>query len=267
VPIVTLLTDWGLSDPYAGEVKAVLLRFAPGAAIVDVTHGIAPGAIREGAWVLARTWRLFPPGTCHVAVVDPGVGGGRRGLAARGAGHFFVGPDNGLLAPALESCGDAEWREVAVREIDHPRRGTTFDGRDVFAPVAARLAQGEELASVGPEVHDPVSVPPFRPTPREGGTFDLEIVRADRFGNLVTVAEESFLRETFGEAWRDVAVRVGDATIRGVRLGYEEVDRGLALLTIGGAGTLEISVNQGSARKQLRVGPGGRVRLEGPGAA
>lgn len=264
MPLLSLLTDFGLTDPFVGEMKAVVKSIAPDLGIVDVTHGIRPGDVREAAWVLRRSWSLFPEGTCHVAVVDPGVGTGRRALAAEAGGHRFVGPDNGVLAAALGSiAADREIREIGLREIDHRRRGTTFDGRDLFAPVGARLATGLALAEVGPEVHDPVQLSPFRPGPAGDG-WDVEIVRVDRFGNLVTVAEESFLRETFDEDWRDVSVRIGDRSIAGIRSAYEDVAPGEPLLSIGGSGTLEVSVRSGSAAEALGAVPGGRVRLLPP---
>jgi len=261
VPILSLLTDFGLDDPFVGEMKAVAKSIAPEIEIVDLAHGISPGRVREGAWVLRKAWSLFPAGTCHVAVVDPGVGTARRALAARAGGHAFVGPDNGLLTPALEAAGsDLEVREITLREIDRRRRGTTFDGRDVFAPAGARLARGLPLAEVGPEVHDPVALAPFRPEPVDGG-WDVEIVRVDRYGNLVTVAEESFLRDALGEDWRGASVRIGDRVVRGIRSGYEEVDPGEGLLAIGGSGTLEVCVRGGSARDEFGAAAGDRLRL------
>jgi S-adenosylmethionine hydrolase len=200
-----------------------------------------------------------------VAVVDPGVGTERRALAAEAGGHFFVGPDNGLLTAALDSAaGPREVREIALREIDRSRRGTTFDGRDVFAPAAARLATGLPLRDVGPEVHDAVPLPPFRPEASDG-SWDVEVVRVDHFGNLVTVVEESFLRERFGERWRDASVRVAGRSVDRIRSGYEDVEPGAALLTIGGSGTLEVSVRGGSAGEILGIRAGSRIRLFAPG--
>ena len=262
---ITLLTDFGLRDPFVGEMKGVLLRLAPACPVVDLTHGISAGGIREAAWVLAKAWRGFPEGTCHLAVVDPGVGGERRPLVARGGGHYFVGPDNGILSAVFEEAAELEIRELTWREIDHPRRGTTFDGRDVFAPAAARLASGMPLEEAGPEVHDPETLPSFRPVPAGGG-FDVEIVRVDRFGNLVTSLEHTVLLEHWGEDWRSVRARVGDRVIEGVRLSYDGVDPGEPLLTVGGSGTLEVSVNRGSARHLLGVDAGETVRVEGPQA-
>ncbi len=267
MPLISLLTDYGHDDPFVGEMKAVILGVFGAASIVDLSHGVAPGAIREAAWILSRSWSTFPAGTCHLAVVDPGVGADRRPIAAAWGGHLFVGPDNGILGPALEMAADGstpEVREIAVREIERVRRGSTFDGRDVFAPVAARLASGLPLAEVGPEIHDLVSLRTFAPTPAAGG-WEGEIIRVDHYGNLVTTIEETFLKEKFGEDWRDVRVRVGDRGLAGIRLAYADVEAGELVLTIGGAGTLEISANRASARETVGVAPGERVRVERPG--
>jgi S-adenosylmethionine hydrolase len=264
MPLLTLVTDFGLRDPYVGEMKGVLLQVAPDLSLVDLTHGVAPGNVREGAWILRKSWELFPPGTCHLAVVDPGVGGERLPIAAFAGGHYFVGPDNGLLTPALESAGgDWEIREITLREIDRPRRGTTFDGRDVFAPTAARIATGMPLREVGPERRGLAEVASFAPA-SVGRDWELEVVRVDRFGNLITNGEETFLRETFGEDWRGVSVEIGDRTIEGIRVAYEECDAGEPLLSIGSCGTLEVSVNRGSARDRFDLRPGSRVLLRGP---
>lgn len=267
-PCLALLTDFGLSDPFVGEMKGVIADLCPAATVIDHSHGIRPGQIREGAWVLARTYASFPPHTVHLAVVDPGVGGDRAGLVARIGARIFVAPDNGLLAPSLEAATaageDVEVRSLEWREIDRPRRGTTFDGRDWFAPAGARLAGGLSLAEVGPELDGWVTLDSFAPRAIPGG-FEAEIIRTDRYGNLVSTVEERFLRREFGEDWREIEVLFGAYTAHGVRRAYEEVAPGEVLLTIGGSGTLEISVNSGSARKAWGASAGARFRF-GPRA-
>jgi hypothetical protein len=258
--LVTILTDFGTRDPFVGEMKGVMTSVAPEVRTVDLTHEIAPGNVREAAWVLSKAVAWFPSGTCHLAVVDPGVGGDRRAIAAEAGGHRFVGPDNGLLMPAVNALGRAHVREISVREVDRPRRGTTFDGRDRFAPAAARLAAGGRLEEMGPEVHDPVPGAPYAPV-RDGEAWTVEIIRADRFGNLVTAAEESFLRRELGEDWRKARVRAAETWIEGVRTAYSDVDPGQPLLSVGGSGVLEISVRDGSAAGALGLRAGDRVRL------
>jgi len=261
---IAILTDFGWSDPFVGEMKGVIRGLAPDAVTVDLTHGVDPGNVREAAWILSRAWRSFPPDTCFLVVVDPGVGTDRRAVVASAGGRRFVGPDNGVLLPALQAVdAPAELRWIQARDPDHVRRGTTFDGRDVFAPAAARLAAGEDPGSFGPELHDPVPMLPFGPR-AQGDAFEAEIIRADRYGNLITVMEEAFLRKTWGDDWRAVRVTAGSARLAGVHLGYGYVPEGEALLTIGGSGTLEIGVNRGSARERLGLRPGETVAVEGP---
>lgn len=261
--LVTLLTDFGTQDPFVGEMKGVLHSVVRELTVVDITHGISRGNVREAAWVLRKAAPWFPPGTCHLVVVDPGVGGSRRALAAEAGGHRFVGPDNGVLLAALDAAGGAAIHEIAVREVDRERRGTTFDGRDRFAPVAGRLAAGEALEQLGPAIDDPVRPGVFAPGPEEGG-WSVEVIRVDRFGNLVTVAEERFLRDELGEDWRKARVRVGSTWIEGVQVAYCDVAPGRALLAIGGSGVLEVSVRDGSAAAELGVRAGDRIHLARP---
>ena len=163
-PLITLLTDFGTSDSYVAEVKAVLLSRALGAALVDVTHQIPPGDVRAGQYVLARVWHRFPEGTVHLAVVDPGVGTSRRALAAEAAGHYFVAPDNGVLSPLP---ADARFFELPVP----PGAAPSFHGRDLFAPAAAELATGTALshwARPSPTRTAPRSSRPISTGPRCG---------------------------------------------------------------------------------------------------
>ncbi|MAF26514.1 MAG: SAM-dependent chlorinase/fluorinase [Gemmatimonadota bacterium] len=261
MPIVTLLTDYGLRDPYIGEVKGALLARAPQAALVDLTHAVMPGDLRAASWLVGRAWDRFPEGTVHLVVVDPGVGTDRRALIAAGAGRFFVGPDNGLLSHASERFPDGwEYREISRPPEVSPGRGTTFDGRDVFAVAAGRLAAGEAFDALGEAASDPVRLRSFTPI-GTGRVWDTEIHWVDGYGNLVTGAEEGFLRSAFGDAWRDIVVRVGNREIRGIRNAYAEVGRGEPVLTIGGGGTLEIAVNGGRAVRVLGPPSNRRVRI------
>jgi S-adenosylmethionine hydrolase len=188
------------------------------------------------------------------------VGTDKARLAVRAGGAFLVAPDNGLVWPLLEARGG----RFEARKLRVPRGAApTFHGRDVFAPAAARLAAGLPLGECGPEVTDWVTLPGFRPVSREGG-HETEIIRVDRFGNLITTLEEGFLRSELGEDWRRLRVRVGSAEIQGVGLSYADVAPGEALATIGGSGTLEISVSAGSARRKLGQKAGDRVLVLPP---
>ncbi len=261
--IVTFTTDFGTADSYAAEMKGVVLAGCPDAVLVDVTHAIEPGCIREAAWVVSTAYRAFPEGSIHVAVVDPGVGGARRALAVEARGHVFLAPDNGLLSPLLER---PDSRNVVALDDETSRRvdrdTTTFDGRERFARAAARVASGEAIDALGSPIRDTVRAEPFRPA-FEGDRWRAEIVRVDRFGNLVTCARASFLRTILGAEWRGVRVEAGRRSIEGVRAAYQEVPEGELLLTVGSAGTLEISCHRGRADVLLGLRRGDHVEIAG----
>src|SRR3989442_9912431 len=175
-PIITLLTDFGTTDNYVGEVKGVLLSHVHGAALLDITHEVPPGDLRAGQYILSRVGHRFPGGAVHLAVVDPGVGPKRRALAAGAGGHFFVAPDNGLL-----SClpTDAHFASLPIP----PGVAATFHARDVFAPAAAQLAIGASLTQLGHAITDPYRSP--LPAARHDGAAVVgEGLYVDRFGAL-----------------------------------------------------------------------------------
>ena len=244
-PIVTLLTDFGTADGYVAELKGVLVSQAPGVTLVDATHDVPAHDVESGRLALARYWRRFPPGTVHLAVVDPGVGGGRAALAVESDGRFLVGPDNGVLSPALLAAGA---RAVALPVP--PRAAPTFHGRDVFAPAAARLATGEPLDSLGAPAEEPIvrRTPEARRLP-DGGIEGC-VIAIDRFGNAVT----NLL--SFGGG----AIEVDGRPVQ-VRRVYEDVAPGAALALVGSNGLLEIAVREGSAAARLGLTRGARVVL------
>ena len=180
-PIITLTTDFGTADGYVGEVKGVLLSHSPDAELVDITHEIPPQDVERARLTVARVWRRFPPGTVHLVVVDPGVGSGRAALAVQSEGRFLVGPDNGVLSPALLIAGAR-----AIELPLPPRSSATFHGRDVFAPAAAALARGESVDALGRLAASPVLRRTPEPTRRSDGAIEGEIIVLDRFGNAVT---------------------------------------------------------------------------------
>jgi len=244
--VITLLTDFGEQDSYVAEMKGVLLRCAPAANLVDITHAVAAGDVAGGQYLLARSWRQFPAGTVHLAVIDPGVGTARRALAVSHGGHFFVGPDNGLLTPVLDGA-------VTIQLPVPPEAAPTFHGRDVFAPAAAALAGGAEIASLGPVVADPVVRP--LSAPRPDGTFTVgSVVHVDRFGTLITDIPAPAL------AGVSVVVVGGEAP---VPLGqtFADVASGELVAFIGSGGTLEIAARDRSAAQAIGVGVGAEVRF------
>ena len=257
---VTLLTDFGVADAYVAAVKGVLLRLAPAALQVDLGHEVAPGDVEGGAWLLGAAWPWFPAGTIHLAVVDPGVGGDRRILAARAGGSWFVAPDNGLLTAVL-ARDDAEALAVTRDDLFLPGPGATFHGRDRFAPVAAWLARGEPWEDLGPVVGDAVrlAIPPPRaegvpPRPDAAGAVLVgRVAHVDRFGNLITDLPTEWAGT--GPCRLELA---GHATGLRCRT-YGEIPPGSPAVLPGSLGTLEVSLRDDSLARRWGVARGEAV--------
>lgn len=258
MPIVSLLTDFGVTDTYVGQMKAAILRVAPAATLVDLTHGVPAQDVRAGAFLLWTAVEAFPPGSLHLAVVDPGVGSSRRAVAARSRrGDVLVGPDNGLLVPALEQLGGLD---VAVELTEPaywgPLRSCTFHGRDLFAPVVGHLASGVPIERVGARLErleEPFQLPP--PT-QEDGSVVGEVVHVDTYGNLITNLPSALLPPKF-------RVRVGLTVVAGApHPHYQAVHPGELLALVGSAGLLELSARDGSAASVLGAERGERVHIE-----
>ena len=243
--LITLLTDFGTADGYVAEVKGVLLTSAPGVQVVDLSHDIPPHDVDAARLAVARYWRRFPPGTIHLVVVDPGVGSDRLAIAVLSEGRFLVGPDNGVLSPALLLPG-ARAVSLAVPAGAAP----TFHGRDVFASAAAALARREPLESLGASVDDPV----IRRTPEavreDDGWLRGEVIVIDRFGNAVT--------NLLGVHGGDVRIGTRDIPLRRT---YADVGSGEAVALVGSSGLIEIAVRDGSAATRLGLARGTIVRV------
>jgi len=244
-PIVTLTTDFGTRDAYVAAMKGVILGIVGAVRLVDVSHEVAAHDVTEGALALEAAAPFFPPGTVHLAVVDPGVGTARRGLAIVTDTARFVGPDNGLFTPFLEG---AAWRAFELTPAEYRLRpvSRTFHGRDVFAPAAAHLALGVSPERLGPRVEDPVRL--HWSTVREThGAVAGTVLHVDRFGNLVTsIRAEAF--EGFGA----VSVRLVGRALPFVGT-YGDLTPGQAGALVGGSGRLEIAVREGSASARFRA--------------
>lgn len=257
-PLISLLTDFGVTDTYVGQMKAALLRVAPGAVLVDLTHEVPAQDVKAGAFLLWSAVEAFPEGSLHLAVVDPGVGSTRRAVAARTRrGDVLVGPDNGLLVPALEQLGGlAAAVELTAPEYWGPRQSRTFHGRDVFAPVVGHLAAGVPLERLGRELRHlerPFSFPPPR---EEDGCPVGEVLHVDTYGNLITNLPGAVLPARF-------RVHLGSTVIEDApHAHYQAVPSGAPLSLVGSAGLLEVSVRDGSAAEVLGAGRGARVRIE-----
>jgi S-adenosylmethionine hydrolase len=249
MPIVTLTTDFGVRDPWVGVMKGVVLGIAPEVRLVDLSHEVARHDVLEAALVLEAAVPFFPDGSIHVAVVDPGVGGPRRGLVIAASRQRFVGPDNGVFTPVLLDLG---WEafELTAPEYRLAEVGATFHGRDVFAPAAAHLARGAPPERFGRPVEDPVRLawPAARRT-ADGVTG--EVVHVDRFGNLVTSIRMRDLPP-------DPMIEVGGRSLPLVHT-YGSAATGALVGLVGSSGRLEVAVREGNAARILGVGRGTAV--------
>lgn len=259
---VSFLSDYGRGDEFVGIVHSILRSTAPGVAVIDITHDIAPHDVRAGGLALARSAQYLCPGVV-LAVVDPGVGTDRRGVAIEvGDGQsVLVGPDNGVLAPAVSMVGGAT-RAVSLTntEFHLPAPGPTFDGRDVFAPVAAALCTGTDLTELGDPVDPSSLVPGLIPVMREeDGALVCDVLWVDRFGNCQLNIDPDDV-----EDWGDrIGLRV-DGQLRVARRAdaYARIKEGEVGLVVDSYGLLTVAVDRRSAHVELGLGPGQEVRLE-----
>lgn len=250
--VISLLTDFGLSDPYVGVMKGVILREHAHARIVDLCHEVPAQDVRAGAFWLSRSYAYFPTGTVHVAVVDPGVGSDRAALLVLAHGQAFLGPDNGLLA-SLAAAPGASCRRLDPGALELAPLSRTFHGRDLFAPVAARLAAGALApAAAGPEAR--VSVPSLLPAATElGEELHGEVIWVDHFGNALTNLEAARVSKH-----RALWLQSGQLPIVGT---YAEAAPGQCVGLIGSFGVLEIAQRDGSAARALSLSRGCPVIL------
>jgi len=238
--VITLLTDFGTADYFAGAVKGAILSVNPHAVIVDITQEIPPQDVETGAFMLLAAYQTFPPGTIHVAVVDPGVGSSRRPIVVSANEQFFVGPDNGLFTYIYDREPAHKTYHVTAAEYFRRSPSSTFHGRDIFAPVAAALSNGVKPEQLGPSINDEVRLPQSLESP-------MRIIHIDRFGNCVT----NISREAF--EGKIESLRINGTSVGNFRNFYGEDSSPAPFAIWGSAGFLEISVNGGSAAKKLNV--------------
>lgn len=256
--VIALLTDFGTRDHYVGAMKGVALGVCPEATVVDITHDIPPHDVLAGALELAASYKYFPAGTVFLVVVDPGVGSSRRGIAVDTGTYRFVAPDNGVLTLALKEAAPKRVVELTERRYGRPTVSRTFEGRDRFAPAAGWLAKGLELAALGRTLTSwhVLAVPePVIEDDRLSG----EVLRVDRFGNLITnIDRRSF--ERFAETSR-IAIAAGRHSVEKVVATYAESEAGAVCALFGSSEHLEIAVNGGSAADRLGLSRGARITI------
>ena len=260
-PLITLLTDFGDRDWFVAAMKGAILSIHPQARIVDLSHQIAPHRIDEAGYFLKSCYREFPEGTIHVVVVDPGVGSERRAIIVKSARYVFLAPDNGVLTCIFDDEQPVEVREIDQRKFRRESPGHTFDGRDLLAPVAARLAKDEPLESYGPVIGDyrtfAIAQPSWEQTVLVG-----EIVHVDRFGNLISNLTQQLLEEvrSVSMGWQ-LSIRIGEQIIEGVVNSYSEGMAEKPSALINSNGKLEIFLKEASAADFLKAGRGGRIEV------
>ena len=261
IPHITFLSDFGTREYYVSAVKGVILQQCPEAKIIDISHQIHSHDLLEAAFTLACAAPYFPRGTVHLAVVDPGVGSDRRGIAATDGKHFFAGPDNGILSLVFDQT---ETLHVFSIEAEHYYRqplSATFHARDVFAPIAAQLAKGIAIGKLGPEISDPVRLhlPPLKAL--GDGQFEALVLHIDKFGNLITSVRPEDLKG-LGLPQQNLRFRVGETLIDKHRSFYAQAQPNELFSILGSAGYYEISCCRQPAANRLGVRRGAKIQVQ-----
>jgi S-adenosyl-L-methionine hydrolase (adenosine-forming) len=262
MPLISLLTDFGLLDPFVGEMKAVILSICPETRIVDITHHVQKFDVRLGSFLLAGAASYFPSGTIHVGVVDPGVGSSRRAIVVQSRRAVYVGPDNGLLVPAAQRESILHVYELTNRSFMRNEISAAFHGRDVFAPAAAHLACGKVPQECGPEISDYIR--PFYSQPAfDGKAITCEVFHIDSFGNIVTNVSDHIerLRLKFGDKV-SLTIKKKQVPARFVQT-YSDLKRKEFGILFGSHGFLEIACREASAADRVHARIGSVVHVGG----
>jgi len=256
--IITLTTDFGLKDHYVGAMKGAVLSVNPSAVLVDISHSITSGDISHGAFVMDGACGIFPPGTVHVGVVDPGVGGPRRAVIVETDNFLFVGPDNGLLSLIAQSDGIKRVIEVRNEKFMRAEISRTFHGRDIFGPVAGHLSLGVSPEEFGPEIRDlemiSLPLPEF-----EDGVINGEVIYIDTYGNIITNISAGFIESHLGLS--DVEVIIKGHSLKGLFRSYASIEPGGVGALTGSSGRLEVAAHEASGAEFLGVNVGDNVRV------
>lgn len=272
---IALLTDFGVEDVYVGVMKGVMNKICPDATLIDITHAIPPQDVRGGALALLDAYKYFPEGTVFLVVVDPGVGSDRLPIVVVHDGYYFIAPDNGILTYLLADGQDYQAHALANPDYLLPAASSTFHGRDIFAPAAAHVASGVDIAQLGESVETLVSLPqPMLAI--SDAEITGEIVRIDHFGNIITSIgrfhwqsddclilqpRDKGTVESLAIASTNASVKIGKTTFTGIKHAYYEVATGELALQIDSTGQLEVMVNQGNAAQRLGVSVGDEIIL------
>ena len=264
-PIITLTTDFGTNDHFVGAVKGVILDIVPEAAIVDISHAVQAFDVLDGAIAISQTYALFPTGTVHMVVVDPGVGTTRRPIIASSDGYHFVAPDNGVLSMVYAKEERIHVRHITSDHYFHQPVSNTFHARDVFAPVAAYLAKLVDSHKFGDEIEDYVRF--AAPKPKAAGENKIRavVLKVDRFGNLITNITPDDVPALFSGK-SSFKIVVGGKEITELRSAYAEGAPGEVFGILGSMGYLEIVANRAPAAQLTGAGKGAEVSVQLGGA-
>jgi S-adenosylmethionine hydrolase len=259
--IVTLITDFGMTEHYVGAMKGVIYNINPAAQIVDICNSVNSYDLLDGALTLAQSYSYYPPNTLHVVVVDPGVGTARRPILASIGKHLFLAPDNGILSLVYEREEAISVRHVTAQHYFLQPVSNTFHGRDVFAPVAGWLSKGVDGEKFGEIITDFVRFTAPKPKPAGDNTFKGIIIKVDKFGNLVTNITPQDLPQLFTPEPPPFKILVGKTEITKMKSTYAEGAPGEVFAVLGSMGYLEIVTNRGSALNSIGTGKGSEVAI------
>jgi len=260
-PVIVLMTDFGLTDTFVGQMKGIMLSITPAAHLIDLTHAISPQNVAQGAFMLGKSLPFFPDGSIFVSVVDPGVGTLRKAIALGTDRHTFLAPDNGLLTAILQTVKIGHCVHITNERYMLSTRSSTFHGRDIFSPAAAHLAAGVTLLELGEEIEPSECTRialPGSTTPDNGQSWEGSIIYTDHFGNLVTSLDTNHLDQS--KPW---IVRAGNCKPLLLSSTYGNVGDQQLLAYVGSSGTIEIAVRNGNAAKLLGLQNGERVWMSG----
>lgn len=260
-PVITLTTDFGLADHFVGVMKGVILNINPEADLVDLSHQVAAQEIVDGAFLIAESYRYFPPGTIHLVVIDPGVGSSRRPILALTPRQKFVAPDNGVLSFIYDREESFEVRHITADQYFLKPVSNTFHGRDVFSPVAGWLSKGVEAERFGERITDYVRLAAPKPRRLSGGTVTGAILRVDNFGNVITNLTPQDVPELFSEVPHSFTIIINRQAITRLATSYCAGEPSEMFAILGSSGYLEIGTYRGSAARVLNAKRGDEVKL------
>jgi len=261
-PIISITTDFGEDDHFVGVMKGVILSINPDATIVDINHRVNSYDIFDGAYCLSQSYHVFPPGTIHLVVVDPGVGSERRPIIVQSKDYRFVAPDNGVLSMIYEREERVEVRHVTSEHFFRKPVSNTFHGRDIFAPVAAWLSRGMEAEKFGTVVSDYARFTSVRPTRENDALIKGVAIKVDKFGNVITNIAPEDVPQIFGQHPAPFRIRINGHEITRIHESFAAGEPSELFAVVGSSGFIEICTNRGSAAKALKVNRGAEVEVE-----